>query len=209
MHRKQLSVFFTLLAGLRVMHLPIRHLLSLDQLTAFATTPIPDIGIPPVVLGLANAGIVLVVYGLLGLAGYGLARKLGLPGISPGKMGTGRIGSLSPWRWASFCGLILVLGDNLFDSLMGLEDFHNWHSLASLLSSLSAGIGEEIAFRGFVFGLWAFTLRWLFWPFQWPHSCSMDRERDRCAGLRGGASRIYLCDDGRYYHRSSKSYFAG
>ena len=48
---------------------------------------------------------------------------------------------------------------------MGLEDFHNWHSLASFLSSLSAGIGEEIAFRGFVFGLWAFILNWLFHRF--------------------------------------------
>jgi membrane protease YdiL (CAAX protease family) len=31
----------------------------------------------------------------------------------------------------------------------------------SILASLSAGIGEEIAFRGFVFGLWGFLLNWL------------------------------------------------
>ena len=32
----------------------------------------------------------------------------------------------------------------------------------SILVSISAGIGEEIIFRGFVFGLWAFILNWLF-----------------------------------------------
>jgi membrane protease YdiL (CAAX protease family) len=30
------------------------------------------------------------------------------------------------------------------------------------LASLSAGIGEEILFRGFVFGLWGFLVNWLF-----------------------------------------------
>ncbi|MBL0348003.1 CPBP family intramembrane glutamic endopeptidase [Candidatus Villigracilis affinis] len=32
----------------------------------------------------------------------------------------------------------------------------------SILASISAGIGEEIMFRGFVFGLWGFILNWLF-----------------------------------------------
>lgn len=32
----------------------------------------------------------------------------------------------------------------------------------SILASLSAAIGKEITFRGFVFGLWAFILNWLF-----------------------------------------------
>jgi len=32
----------------------------------------------------------------------------------------------------------------------------------SILASIAAGIGEEIIFRSFVFGLWAFILNWLF-----------------------------------------------
>jgi membrane protease YdiL (CAAX protease family) len=32
----------------------------------------------------------------------------------------------------------------------------------SILASISAGIGEEILFRGFVFGLWGLILTWLF-----------------------------------------------
>lgn len=32
---------------------------------------------------------------------------------------------------------------------------------ASILASISAGIGEEIAFRGFVLGLWAIILNFL------------------------------------------------
>ena len=52
-----------------------------DDLAAMSGIPMPDMGVSNAVLGLANAGIVLVVYGLLGLAGIWFARKLGLPGI--------------------------------------------------------------------------------------------------------------------------------
>ena len=41
----------------------------------------PDMGISNAVLGLANAGIVLVVYSILGWVGVWFARKLGLPGV--------------------------------------------------------------------------------------------------------------------------------
>ena len=80
MHRKQLTVFFILLAVYSLCAF-ISYSFFMDQLIAFTGTPIPDMGVPPVVFGLAIAGIVLVVYGLLGLGGYWLARKLGLPGI--------------------------------------------------------------------------------------------------------------------------------
>ena len=36
----------------------------------------------------------------------------------------------------------------------------------SILASISAGIGEEIIFRGFVFGLWGLILNWLFKQFK-------------------------------------------
>ena len=52
-----------------------------DDLTAVAEVPMPDMGISNTVLGLANAGIVLVVYGILGMIGLWFARKLELPGI--------------------------------------------------------------------------------------------------------------------------------
>ena len=133
----------------------------LDQLTAFAGTPIPETTVPPAVFGLANAGIVLVFYGLFGLAGFWFARKLGLPGIfSEG--GNWRRWFLMPLAIGVACGLALVLGDLLFARINGYGRFPQIAFPASFLSSLSAGIGEEIAFRGFVFGLWAFILNWLF-----------------------------------------------
>ena len=159
MHRKQLSVFFTLLAAYALCAF-LSVTFFLDQLTAFATTPIPDIGVPPVVLGLANAGIVLVGYGLLGLAGYGLARKLGLPGIYR-EDGNWKDWFFIPMAMGLVCGLILVLGDSLFALINRFGRFPQLAFPASFLSSLSAGIGEEIAFRAFVFGLWAFILNWI------------------------------------------------
>jgi hypothetical protein len=41
--------------------------------------PVPQV--PDWVLGLANAGIVIMLYGLLGLAGLWFGRRVGLPGM--------------------------------------------------------------------------------------------------------------------------------
>ena len=46
-----------------------------------ATMPADQMPAAPVLIALANAAIVLVVYGGLGLVGLRLARKLGLPDI--------------------------------------------------------------------------------------------------------------------------------
>ena len=52
-----------------------------NQFMAGREIPEPFARMPGWLLGLANAGIVLILYGLLGLAGVRLARKLSLPGI--------------------------------------------------------------------------------------------------------------------------------
>lgn len=119
----------------------------------------PDMGVSPVVLGLANAGIVLVAYGLFGLAGFWFARKLGLPGIFS-EDGNWRRWIFIPLVIGLVSGLILVAGDALFAPINGFGRFPHPPFPASFFASLSAGIGEEIAFRGFVFGLWALVLNW-------------------------------------------------
>jgi membrane protease YdiL (CAAX protease family) len=134
-HRKQLSVFFTLLA-IHALSVFITYTFFIDQLAASAGTQAPDMGVTPAVLGLANVGIVLVLYGALGLAGYWFARKLG--------------------------GTVLIGLDNLFAPINGFGHFPHPAFPTSLFASLSAGIGEEILFRGFVFGLWGLILNWLF-----------------------------------------------
>jgi membrane protease YdiL (CAAX protease family) len=163
MQRKQLTVFFILLV-VYALSAFLSYTFFIDQLTAFAGAPLPDMGVPSVVFGLENAGIVLVVYGLLGLAGYWFALKLGLPGIFR-EDGNWNRWLFIPMGIGLVCGLILVVGDNLFALINGYGRFPQLAFPASLLATLSAGIGEETAFRGFVFGAWAVILNWLFHRF--------------------------------------------
>jgi membrane protease YdiL (CAAX protease family) len=158
-NRKQLTVFFILLA-VYALSAFLSYTFFIDQLTAFAGVPIPETNIPPVVFGLANAGIVIVAYGLLGLAGTWFARKLGLPVIFS-EDGNWRRWFFTPLVIGAVCGVLLIIGDLIFSQFNGYGRFPHPGFPASFFASLSAGIGEEIIFRGFVFGLWGFILNWL------------------------------------------------
>ena len=159
MHRKQLTVFFILLV-VYALSAFVSYAFFLKQLTAFAGAPLPDTGVSPVVFGMINAGIVLVFYGLLGLAGYWLALKLGLPGIFS-EDGNWKRWVFIPMAIGLACGVTLVAGDSLFALINGFGKFPQLTFPASFLATLSAGIGEEMAFRGFVFGVWAVILNWV------------------------------------------------
>lgn len=160
MKRKQLIIFFILLVAYALSAF-LTYAFFLDQLAATAGAPMPDMGVPDSVLGLANAGIVLVLYGLLGLAGYWIARKLGLPGIYS-EDGNWQRWFLIPLILGLVCGVVLVFADMLFAPVNGFGLMVHPGFPVSILASISAGIGEEIAFRGFVFGLWGLILTWLF-----------------------------------------------
>ncbi len=160
MNRKQLSVFFILLIAYAICAF-VTYAFFFDQMMEMVGQTIPNMGIPPIVIGLANAGIVFVLYGLLGLAGYWFARKLGLPGIFS-EDGNWRRWVLIPLGLGLVCGMAIIAGDAVFAPINGLGHFPHPAFPLSLFASLSAGIGEEIAFRGFVFGLWGFILNWLF-----------------------------------------------
>jgi hypothetical protein len=80
MKRKQLVVFLVMLV-VYALSAFATYTFFIDELVAVAGVTMPEMELPPVVFGLANAGIVLVVYGLLGFGGYWFAKKLGLPGI--------------------------------------------------------------------------------------------------------------------------------
>lgn len=159
MHRKQLTVFFILLV--------VYALIVFASYTFFANqniaptgAPLPDMGEPNPLFGLAYAGIVLVFYGVLGLLGYWFARKLGLPGIFS-EDGNWRRWFFIPLLLGLVCGVPLVAGDLLFAPINGFGRLPHPPFPFSILASLGAGIGEEIIFRGFVFGLWALLLNWL------------------------------------------------
>lgn len=149
-------------------------LLFADALAAFGTytffardlaatvgAPLPDMGVPDSVLGLVNAGLVIVIYGLLGLVGYWFARRLELPGIFSTD-GNWRGWFFIPLGLGLACALVLIIGDLALAPINGFGRMVHPGFPVSILASISAGIGEEIAFRGFVFGLWSFTLSFLF-----------------------------------------------
>src|SRR3989337_2148164 len=124
---------------------------------AQAGVPSATANIPPWLLGLANAGIIIALYGLLGLAGHWFAKKLGLPGIF--REGAG----WKEWLWRPLfiglaLGLLVVLVDRGFAALGDWQGFPHPSFPFSIVASATAGIGEEILFRSFVLGLWAFLL---------------------------------------------------
>jgi membrane protease YdiL (CAAX protease family) len=159
MNRKQLTIFLVLLVTYAFCAFATYAFFT-DQLAVTAGVPMPDLGVSNAVLGLANAGIVLLVYGIVGLIGFWFARKLGLPGIFS-EDGNWRRWFLIPLLLGLICGLMVVIGDILFAPINGFGRLVHPQFPMSIFASLSAGIGEEMLFRGFVFGLWGLILRWL------------------------------------------------
>jgi membrane protease YdiL (CAAX protease family) len=159
MHRKQLTVFLFMLIAFALSNF-IAYTFFFKQMTSYAGVSMPDTGIPPLTMGLVSAGSVFVLYGLLGLIGYWFARKLGLPGIYS-EDGNWRGWFGIPFGLGLASGVALMVGDLLFSSINGFGRFPHPAFPASIFASLSAGIGEEMIFRVFVFGLWAFILNWI------------------------------------------------
>jgi membrane protease YdiL (CAAX protease family) len=154
-----LVVIYSLLAAATYLIFP------LDQLVPTQALPTPELTIPGWQLALANAGIGLFLYGLLGLAGFWLARRLGLPGVFRPDSGW-RGWLLSPMLWGLGLGVAIGLVDLLVATLQDWPGFPQPTFPFSLVASVTAAIGEEILFRSFVLGLWALLLhlvlrRWI------------------------------------------------
>jgi membrane protease YdiL (CAAX protease family) len=154
MNKKQLVILCGFVLLLALLTLLTYLLFPVEQMLP-AGIEAPTSALPGWVLGLANAGIILVVYGLVGLAGIWFAGRLGLPGVY--RHGAG-------WRqWFGIplllglaLGVILVVADRLFAAAAGWQGFPHPRFPLSIFASATAGIGEEILFRSFVLGLWAF-----------------------------------------------------
>ena len=108
-------------------------------------------------LGAAYALIVLVVYGLLGLAAYWFALRLGLPGIYRERAGWPPW-LIRPMLLGMAMGVVLVIGDRFFAGAGSTGGFPHPAFPLSVFASGAAGIGEEVIFRGFVMGLWGLLL---------------------------------------------------
>jgi hypothetical protein len=142
-----LLAFLTIALGMHTEMLPLP-----EQDTA---AELPDL--PNWVLGLINGGLVLVAYGVLGAAGVWLGRRAGLPGVYRPSAGW-RNWVWMPLVYGLIVGVLMVLGDRVFAALGRRDGLLHPPFPLSLIASASAGIGEEVLFRGLVMGLWAFLL---------------------------------------------------
>jgi len=158
--KRQLSILGIILLLYALLVFSSTLITPVDQLAPPGTLPETAAEIPQWQIALASAGMVLVLYGLLGAAGIWFTRKLELPGIYREKAGW-RVWFHQPLYLGLGLGVICVLIDRVIALAVSVEGLPHPDFPLSLLASGSAGIGEEIMFRGFVFGLWALILNWL------------------------------------------------
>jgi membrane protease YdiL (CAAX protease family) len=156
MQKKQLPI---LLAGVAIYALiaVASYLFFFEQMTQGAPIPETASATPQWLMGLGVGGFVLVIYGLLGSIGLWFAKKLSLPGVFSDS-GKWRGWIVTPLIYGVVIGIFLAIVDQLASASGLAPHFPHPDFPFSILASMSAGIGEEILFRGFVFGLWAFLL---------------------------------------------------
>ncbi len=109
------------------------------------------------VLALANAGIILVIYGALGFLGLRLSLKLGFAEILDEKV-SNRQRYAIPLLIGFICAVIFILADIIFADLHGLGRIPHPPFPGSIFASLTAGIGEEILFRLFFISFWTWLI---------------------------------------------------
>ena len=120
-----LLAFLTFALGLQEQLLPNEGLSS----------PLPSV--PSWVLGLANAGFIVVLYGSLGVAGFWLARKLDLPGIFREQSGWHNW-LVIPMILGVIIGVAVTLVDCVFASIGDWDGFEHPPFPLSLIASASS-----------------------------------------------------------------------
>ena len=140
---------YAFLLGLLVLSTAITVFLPMGD---FATLP-ENLPAPKGVLALANAAVVLIVYGVLGYLGLRLAKRLSFPDLWNKSLSSFQRWSL-PALLGVGIGVFFIVADLVF------QRFHTFGALphppfpTSLVASLTAGIGEEIIFRLFFIPFW-------------------------------------------------------
>jgi hypothetical protein len=159
--RRTWIVFFLLL-GINAMLAFLTFVLGLAGEMAAAgpaTASMPDV--PQWILGAANAGLILLIYGILGALGIWLSRRVGLPGVYQERAGFKKL-FFTPMLLGLLSGAFLIVVDRVLVIASGWRGFSHPTFPASLIASATAGIGEEIVFRLFLLTFWLFLLRLLF-----------------------------------------------
>jgi hypothetical protein len=146
-----LILVFALLAFLTYLLVPLEQLAPGQAIS-------PEVAaMPRWQMGLANGAFVLILYSLVGLAGLWFARQLRLPGVA--RAGAGwRAEFWQPLQIGAVLGIVLIVVDRVFAAIGNGTGFAHPTFPLSIIASTTAAIGEEILFRMFVLGLWAFLL---------------------------------------------------
>lgn len=155
-HSRRSWLIFIFLLSINALMAFLTFVLGLaDEMAAAgpATASTPDV--PRWVLGLANAGLILAVYGSLGSLGLRLSSRIGLAGVFREDASRREL-FLNPMLIGVLIGIFFIIGDRAFSSAAGWEGFSHPTFPSSLIASATAGIGEEILFRMFLLSLWAF-----------------------------------------------------
>jgi membrane protease YdiL (CAAX protease family) len=151
--KNQWAIFIGLLLVYATMAF-LTYAFFLKEATAGLVDSMPATPLPLWEYGLINGGIVIVVYGFLGLIGFWCARKLGIPWMYREGADWRKL-LLQPLWIGVLLGASIIVGDRVIAVFNdGIAFIHPAFPF-SIIASASAGIGEEIMFRGFVMAIWA------------------------------------------------------
>ncbi len=123
-----------------------------------AQSPVPaTMPAPLPVMALITAALVFVVYGALGLIGFFLARRIGVPEIWDAPV-TNQQRFLIPALLGVGVGLVWIIGDILFAPFNGIGRIVHPPFPTSIVAAITAGIGEETMFRLFFISFWTWLV---------------------------------------------------
>ncbi|MCX6248024.1 MAG: CPBP family glutamic-type intramembrane protease [Bacteroidetes bacterium] len=118
------------------------------------------------IVALATFFLMLVVYGGLGFIGLELSKKLGFPEIWDNKI-TNKQRFLIPGLIGTGIGLFFILVDISVHHLQPVWPIPHPEFPASIVASITAGIGEEIMFRLFFISFWVWLLSFVIFRKKW------------------------------------------
>jgi membrane protease YdiL (CAAX protease family) len=121
--------------------------------------PISNQGLPAskIVISLVSFVSVLVIYGGLGYLGLILSRKIDFAAIWDKKV-TNKERFIIPAIVGVVIGVLFITVDILISPLTSFGRFPHPAFPASLIASITAGIGEEIMFRLFFISFWVWLI---------------------------------------------------
>ena len=118
------------------------------------------------VLALVNAGIMLILYGGLGFLGLKLSSKLGFPDVWDSRV-SNRQRFLIPAFIGAGIGIFFIVADVIFSQFHTLGPLPHPQFPASIIASLTAGIGEELIFRLFFISFWVWLISYAILKRKW------------------------------------------